>query len=109
MSESILETAKRCLIRDHILKEGQIEVSVIALEERSGKMIEKMLKRRVILTVDNPTEDTEIKSDYGRVVLRQIRIQRLTQEAIEQEGLLSQEDLNKILNCTVRSQKIMQA
>ncbi|MDQ3019915.1 MAG: hypothetical protein M3R36_04995 [Bacteroidota bacterium] len=31
-SESILESAKRCLIRDIVLKEGEIEVSVILIE-----------------------------------------------------------------------------
>lgn len=31
-SESILESAKRCLIRDKVLKEGQVEVSAISLE-----------------------------------------------------------------------------
>ena len=46
-SESILETAKRCLIRENILKEGEIEVSVISTEERSGKVVENMKKVRV--------------------------------------------------------------
>ncbi|HMS32984.1 MAG TPA: hypothetical protein PKC91_02765 [Ignavibacteria bacterium] len=37
MRESIIETAKRFLIRDNILREGQLELSVISIEERSGK------------------------------------------------------------------------
>ncbi|MBX7041501.1 MAG: FG-GAP repeat protein [Ignavibacteria bacterium] len=39
--ESIAESAKRCLVRDNALKEGQKEVSVISSEERSGRLIEK--------------------------------------------------------------------
>ncbi len=45
-SESILESAKRCLIRDNILKEREIEVSVISIEERSGRLIEQMKKTK---------------------------------------------------------------
>lgn len=103
MSESIAESARRCLIRENILKEGQIEVSVISIEERSGKMIEKLEKRRVRLTLDSGSEDLEIRRSFGRIKLRQTRIQRITEEAIEQSGILSQEDLGKILSCTVRT------
>jgi hypothetical protein len=103
MSESIAESAKRCLIRDNILKEGQIEVSVISIDERSGKVIEKLEKRRIRLTLDNGTEDIEIRKTLGRIKLRHARIERITEEAIEQSGILSQEDLGKILSCTVRT------
>ena len=103
MSESIIESAKRCLVRENILKEGQIEISVISMEERSGKMIEKLEKCRVRLTVDRGSEDIEIKKEFGRIKLRQSRIQRLTEETLEQHGVLSQEDLGRILSCTVRT------
>lgn len=105
MRESILETAKRCLVRENVLKEGEIEVSVIGIEEKSGKMIEKMEKVRVCLTTDNGKEDAEILREYGRAEMRSIQIQRITQEAIEQNGVLSQEDLSKHLRCGVRTIK----
>jgi hypothetical protein len=105
MRESILETAKRCLIRDNILKEGEIEVSVIGIEENSGKVMEKMEKTRVRLTIDNGHEDTEILRDYGRTELRRIQIQRITEETLEQNGVLSQEDLSKHLRCGLRTIK----
>ncbi len=105
MSESILDSAKRCLIRDNILKEGEIEVSVISLKERSGRMIERMKKVRIRLTLDNGLEDVEVLKNSGRMSLRRIRIQRITQEAIEQDGILSQEDISKYLNCNVRTVK----
>ncbi len=104
-SESILETAKRCLIRENILKEGEIEVSVISIEERSGRMIETMKKTRVRLMIDNGIDDVEVLKSSGRENLRRIRIQRITSEAIEQEGILSQEDIGKYLNCSVRTIK----
>lgn len=102
-SELILETAKQCLIQDNVLKEGEIEVSVIALEERSGKMIEKMKKTRVRLTIDNGKEDRDIEIEYGRMELRRVKTQRITEEAIEQGGVLSQEDLARILGCDERT------
>lgn len=104
-SESILESARRCLIRDVLLKEGEIEVSVISIEERSGKMVESMKKVRVRLTMDNGLEDVEVQKNFGRVSLRRLRIQRISQEAIEQNGILSQEDLSKYLHCNVRTIK----
>ena len=105
MRESILETAKRCLFRDNVLREGEIEVCVIGIEEKSGRMIEKMEKVRVRLTIDNGKEDNEILREYGRTELRRIQIQRITQEALERQGVLSQEDLSKHLRCTVRTIK----
>jgi len=105
MRESILETAKRCLVRENILKEGEIEVSVIGIEEKSGKLMEKMEKVRVRLTIDNGQEDTEILREYGRTELRRIQIQRITEEALEQNGVLSQEDLSKHLRCGLRTIK----
>jgi len=103
LSSLILLSAKACLIGDYRLREGQIEVTVIGIEERSGQVIEKLEKKRVILTIDNGSEDLEILQEYGRIGLRRLKIQRLTEEAIEQEGILSQEDLSKYLSCTVRT------
>jgi biotin operon repressor len=103
ISSMILITAKECLIRDEILKEGQIEVRVIGIEERAGKIIEKMEKKRVRLTIDKGIEDLGVLKEYGRIELRRQKLQRISQEAIEQEGVLSQEDLSKYLGCTVRT------
>jgi len=103
LSSLILLSAKECLIRDYQLREGQIEVIVIGIEERAGQVIEKLEKKRVILTLDQGLEDIEILQEFGRISLRRLKIQRLTEEAIEQQGVLSQEDLSKYLSCTVRT------
>ena len=103
LSEQILVTAKECLLREKGLREGQIDVIVIEIEERSGKVIEKLEKKRVRLTIDNGIEDREILREFGRVGLRHIRIERITEEAIEQGGVLSQEDISNYLFCTVRT------
>ena len=103
ISEQILLTAKECLLQDGTLMEGEIEVTVVGVEERAGKMIEKMERKKVRLTVDGGLEDIEGLKEYGRIGLRQIKIQRMTEEAVEQAGVLSQEDLAKYLSCTVRT------
>lgn len=98
-------SAKEYLLRDHPLREGQIEVTVVAIEERSGKMVEQMKKRRVRLTLNNGVEDDRAVEECGYRGLRQIRIQRMTEEAVEQGGVLSQEDLSNYLLTSVRTIK----
>jgi hypothetical protein len=103
LSEQILITAKECLLRENILGEGQIEVSVIGIEERSGKVLEQLEKCKVILTIDAGQADIEALKLYGRIGLRRIKIQRITDEAVEQGGVLSQEYIGKYLSCTKRT------
>ena len=103
LSEQILITAKECLLRGNILGEGQVEVSVIGIEERSGKVLEQLEKCKVILTIDAGQADIEALKLYGRIGLRRIKIQRITDEAVEQGGVLSQEDIGKYLSCTKRT------
>lgn len=67
--------------------------------------MEKMEKVRVRLTLDKGVEDIEVEKEFGRVGLRQVRLQRLCDEAVEQEGVLSQEDLSKYLACSLRTVK----
>jgi len=103
LSEQILLTAKEILLKKNVLRQGQIEAIVIGIEECAGKTTEKMYKKKVILTIDDGKGDAEIKKEFGRIGLRQLRIQRITTEAIEQEGVLSQEDISKYLFCDIRT------
>ena len=103
LSEQILLSAKQILLRERTISQGQIVATIIGIEERAGKTIEVMYKKQVVLTIDAGIEDIEVLKKYGRVGLRQVRIQRITEEAIEQEGILSQEDISKYLYCDVRT------
>jgi len=105
VSDLILITAKECLLRDYSLQEGQKEVTLISLEEKSGKMLEKMEKKKVRLTLEDVIEDSEVLKNYGRKALRQLRIQRITEEAIEQGAILSQEDISHHLSISLRTVK----
>ena len=105
ISQLILWTAKECLLKENSLREGQIEVTAIEIEERAGKTIEKMEKKRIRLTTDNGIEDLEIRQEYGRIELRRKKIIRITEEALEQRAVLSQEDISKVLQISIRTVK----
>ena len=105
LSEEILATAKQSLLRSNELREGQIAAVVVGIDEKSGKPTEKMKRKKVILTLDNGLDDATILQEFGRPGLRQVVIQRITGEAIEQAGVLSQEDLSFHLGCSKRTVK----
>ena len=101
----ILWTAKEYLLFEDNLQEGQIETVAIEIEQRAGRTIEKMEKKRIRLRIDNGIEDLEILKDYGRIELRRKKIIRITEEAIEQGSVLSQEDISKLLQVSIRTVK----
>ncbi len=105
LSEQILQTAKSSLIRAPHIQYGQIHAVVSGLEEKSGKSISQVKKCTVILTLDNGKDDEAVLREYGRPCLRRLVLQRITDEALEQEGILSQEDLSRYLHCSVRTIK----
>jgi len=55
--------------------------------------------------LNNGLEDMSNLQQFGRSGLRQVIIQRIIDEAIEQGGVLSQEDLSYYLNCSQRTIK----
>jgi len=105
LSEQILISAKTSLLRTKELREGQIVAVVVGIDEKSGKPVEKTKKKKVILTLNNGLEDMSSLEQFGRSGLRQVIIQRIADEAIEQSGVLSQEDLSYYLNCSKRTIK----
>jgi hypothetical protein len=46
LSQQILLTAKECLVKEYNLREGQIEITVVSIEERAGyrEWIKKTVK-----------------------------------------------------------------
>ena len=105
LSRNILYTAKSCLFQSKRLQSGQVEYRCVGLYEKSGKKIDSMIKRKVILTLNDEIEDITTLHREGRSIYRQNKIQRLADEAIDQDGILSQEDLASLLNVSVRTIK----
>ena len=87
---------------DRPMRSGQMHYECIAQGEGAGKPIEKCKLVRVVLTL-LASEDRESGLHANAVELRRHRLLRLSEEAREQGGLLSQEDLGQLLLCDVRT------
>jgi Protein of unknown function (DUF1670) len=106
IGQQVLETACESLLGDEQAKSmqlGQVQVIVTALGASFGPKLNESSRVRVTLTIDNGAEDVLIKDNEGAEGLRRGRILRLTEEAIEQGGVLTQEDLARVLNVDRRT------
>jgi len=56
-------------------------------------------------TVDAGAEDYAVLAQHGARALRQVRLQRLLDEAVEQGAVASQEDVARVLHVSVRTIK----
>jgi len=106
IAQAIVEEAQSVLTRAlDELGRGQIWVYLVKREAGHGKALKETRTKAVRWTLDAGVEDQEVLSKHGRVVLRQVRIQRLLSEAVEQGALASQEDLAHVLHVAVRTIK----
>jgi hypothetical protein len=107
-AEAVLETVYR-VFSDYFdsnenIKPGQISLSVLSIEAHSAQRISDAKQVTVTLTLANDKEDLPIRKQSGVVGLRRHRIQRVCQEALDQGGLLTVEDLAyRIFNCGQRT------
>lgn len=107
-AEAIIETVKETyeLHRfnpDLDVKTGTIKRQVISIKAKHGPRLKELPMVTVTLTLDRFDEDQEVRRQYGTRDLRHTRICRLTEEAIDQGGVLTQEDLADILEIDVRT------
>ena len=107
-ASAVLETVY-CVFGDYFdssenLKPGQTKLSVVSIEAQNGQRLSESKQVTVTLTLTNDKEDLPIRKQAGVVALRRHRIQRLCQEALDQGGLLTVEDLSyRIFNCGQRT------
>lgn len=86
------------------LKPGQLLFQVVAVESASNTPLAECEQKTVVLTIDGGLEDLQVKQRLGVGGLRLHRVQRLANEAFQQGGLLTVEDLaNRLLNCGERT------
>ena len=102
-SLGILEAAKTHLFSSLPETIGKIQFICASLNAKHGKPLSEQEKVTVQLTLDGGIEDLEIAGTQGLVALRQYRIIRLTEEAYDQGGLLTQEDLGRLLHVSSRT------
>jgi len=85
------------------VRPGQIRLVVASLRAPFGPPLAETDRVEVTLTVDAGAEDREVLGRDGRTALRGGRILRLTEEALEQGGVLTEEDLARALQVTRRT------
>jgi hypothetical protein len=105
-SRSMLETAQQVLLRSarpEQIREGQMLVTVVSDHEPSGKPLSAMKKTSVVVTIDGGLEDLDVLRRFGGEALRRFRLLRMTEEAVDQRGVLTQEDLSRLLQTGVRT------
>lgn len=106
MSRAVLEAAQQVLVPSSgsgEIREGQMRVTVVSEKEPSGKPLSAMKKLGVVVTVDGGLEDLEVQKRFGSVGLRRVRLMRMTEESVDQGGVLTQEDLARLLQTDVRT------
>ena len=102
-SLGILEAAKEHLFSPVPETAGMLRFVCASKKAKHGKILRDQDKVRVTLTLDGGIADLEIVRTQGLQALRQHRILRLTQEAYDQDGLLTQEDLARLLHVSDRT------
>lgn len=105
-SRALLSAAQQVLmscVRGGDLREGQMQVTVVCSREPAGKPLAAMKKLSVVVTVDGGLEDLAVMQQHGAASLRRVRVLRMTEEAVDQEGVLTQEDLARLLQTGVRT------
>jgi len=88
---------------DRLCETGQVIRQVISIKAKHGPRLRELPKVTVRLTVDAGAEDREVFRKYGAQGLREVQICRMAEEALEQGGVLTQEDLADILQVDVRT------
>ena len=106
VAEAVLTEAQSCLLgNSEQLRPGQVRVILTRYEAGHGRALRDTPTTEVVWTVDAGLEDRQVLQRHGRQALRQVRIQRLLDEALAQGGVASQEDLAQALHVSVRTIK----
>jgi hypothetical protein len=96
-SKGVLELAKECLFGEVPKTLGKVKILCASLSAKHGKPLGEQEMVRVELTLDGGVEDLDVLRRRGSAALRQLKVLRISEEAYEQGGLLTQEDIGRVL------------
>ncbi|GAB4447385.1 MAG: hypothetical protein Kow0031_29960 [Anaerolineae bacterium] len=82
---------------------GTVPFVTAALNAPSNLPLSDADRVTVTLTLDAGEADTQLKAEQGPTGLRRQRLLRLQQEAVAQGGMLTQADLARLLNASIRT------
>ena len=109
-AEALVDSIEEVYFSDPELapvRDGQMRYSCVRGDEGPGKPLSECRKVSVTLTLLHPEDKTELRgfADAGGMSaeVRQRQITRIVEEAREQGGLLTQEDLSEVLMCDPRT------
>jgi hypothetical protein len=82
------------------MKPGQVLFEVVAIENGPQTKLSDCKMVSVILTLDSGADDLRERERHGVIGLRLHRLQRIANEAFQQGGVLTVEDIaNRLFNC----------
>lgn len=102
-SLGILELAKSCLFGDVPKVLGKQKFLCASKKAKHGRALKEQEMIEVELTLDNGIEDLDVLRLRGSKCLRQLKILRISEEAYIQGGLLTQEDIGRLLQVSSRT------
>lgn len=102
-SAGILELAKNCLFGEVPEILGKQKFLCASRRAKHGRALKEQEMVEVELTLDGGIEDLDVLRIQGSKALRQLKILRITEEAYYQEGLLTQEDIGRLLQVSSRT------
>lgn len=102
-SKGVLELAKECLFGELPKTLGKVKVLCASLKAKHGKPLGEQDMIRAELTLDHGVEDLDVLRREGATALRQLKVLRISEEAYEQGGLLTQEDIGRVLQVSERT------
>ena len=89
------------------IKPGQMKVLGVSASEPPGKSLKECTLAEAVITLDAGIEDQLTRLEHGKngvTTLRRKRLLRITSEAVEQNVLLTREDIAyRILNCGIHT------
>jgi len=84
-------------------KDGQVRYQCVDITAGPGRALSECPLVPTALSVIDVEKDREVLRKYGAVALRQSKLMRISEEAREQGGVLTQEDLGVLLSCDERT------
>ncbi|RPI34604.1 MAG: DUF1670 domain-containing protein [Chloroflexota bacterium] len=106
IAAAVLEEAQLCLLgSSDYLQPGQMRVVLTRRGARHGQALSDTPTVTVTWTLDAGLEDRQVLRQAGVQALRRVRLQRLLDEALEQAGVATQEDLALALYTSLRTIK----
>ena len=84
-------------------KDGQVRYQCVDITASPGRKLSECPLVPTALTVIDVEKDREVLREHGAKALRQSKLMRIAEEAREQGGVLTQEDLGVLLACDERT------